>query len=67
MPEPEYTLCACMGPMNDEPHCHCTMERLGLPRSEAHKAWVARQEEVIMRVLPHIFGWTMNAGGKDAD
>jgi hypothetical protein len=37
----EISACACMGPMYGEPHCYCTMERLGLPlsplREEANK------------------------------
>lgn len=28
-------LCACMGPMYGEPHCPCTMDRLGLPKNIA--------------------------------
>jgi hypothetical protein len=32
------TLCACLGPRNGEPHCNCTMVRLGLPRSPGHVA-----------------------------
>lgn len=32
----ELNLCACMGARPDEPHCHCAMERLGLPRSEGY-------------------------------
>lgn len=31
-------LCACMGPMYGEPHCICSMERLGLPLNTAARA-----------------------------
>jgi hypothetical protein len=35
----EINLCACMGPMYGEPHCYCSMVRLGLPLSpEREKA-----------------------------
>lgn len=38
MTAPPLTPCACPGPRNGEPHCACTMVRLGLPRSPAHEA-----------------------------
>jgi hypothetical protein len=32
-PKVEPTLCACMGPQGNDPHCPCTMEQMGLPHS----------------------------------
>jgi len=33
----EISMCACMGPMYGEPHCYCTMQRLGLPLNQAER------------------------------
>lgn len=46
----EISLCACMGPMYNEPHCYCTMVRLGLPlspeRAEANEKANIRLNEL---------------------
>lgn len=34
-PVPGINLCACLGPIYGEPHCPCTMKRLGMPPSDA--------------------------------
>lgn len=33
----EVSLCACLGPVYNEPYCPCEMRRRGLPRSVQHK------------------------------
>ncbi|KWA84116.1 hypothetical protein WL29_22385 [Burkholderia ubonensis] len=33
----DISLCACLGPVYDEPYCPCEMRRRGLPRSAHHK------------------------------
>ena len=58
--------CACLGPTNGEPHCHCLMEHLGIPRSEEHKEMERRKEAAIKAALPGIFGWQIN-GVTNAD
>lgn len=47
--------CACLGPMNGEPHCHCVMERNGIPRSEAHKAEQDRIDRELPALMDEIF------------
>ncbi len=32
-----YTVCACMGPMYGEPHCHCEMVAKGLPLNDTDR------------------------------
>ena len=40
-----FSACACMGEMYGEPHCYCTMKRLGLPlNTEAREAERIRSE-----------------------
>ena len=34
----DFNVCACMGPMYDEPHCYCEMISRGLPLNEAARA-----------------------------
>lgn len=34
----EVSMCGCMGPMYGEPHCYCSMVRLGLPLSPEREA-----------------------------
>lgn len=44
----QINLCACMGPMYGEPHCICSMERLGLPlNTEARAAAAAKSRETL--------------------
>lgn len=46
-------VCGCLGPMYGEPHCFCTMERLGLPlNTEARAIEQKRSEEQ----LKNLFG-----------
>lgn len=34
----DFTPCACLGPINGEPHCPCAMKQLRLPRlPEPHR------------------------------
>jgi hypothetical protein len=35
--------CACLGPQFNEPHCPCTMHRLGLPPSQERLDYIAFQ------------------------
>jgi hypothetical protein len=47
------SMCGCMGPMYGEPHCICTMERLGLPlNTEARAAAAAKSGPL----LENLFG-----------
>lgn len=50
-------LCACIGPMYGEPHCSCTMVRLGLERSDEYKKSIEKISNIeydISKVLEDI-------------
>jgi hypothetical protein len=45
------SLCACLGPLNGEQYCNCTMVQKQLPRSEGH---IRQQEELKARILQEL-------------
>jgi hypothetical protein len=46
-------LCACMGPMYNEPHCYCKMKQLGLPLNETDRNKDEKQfKEAIKNIFP---------------
>lgn len=47
----EISLCGCMGPMYGEPHCICTMQRLGLPLNEAAREVARKRSEAQLDAL----------------
>lgn len=47
--------CACLGPIDGEPCCPCTMVRCGLPRSEEHKRKQDEATTKIKQVFDSIF------------
>lgn len=55
MTAPPLTPCACLGPRNGEPHCACTMVRLGLPRSPAHDSETRAAQRDIQRIFEGIY------------
>jgi len=62
MKKDKVNLCACLGPMYNEPHCPCTMERMGLERSAEWKEYnspanVKRREKQLEKALAKMFGW----------
>ena len=42
------SVCACMGPIGDDPYCPCKMESLGLPSSNV---WTPEKIAELDRVL----------------
>lgn len=49
----DLSMCACLGPLNNEPYCPCEMSRLGLP-STANK-WTKEESNELQKVLEQIF------------
>lgn len=49
----DLLLCACLGPLNNEPYCPCEMSRLGLP-SAANKQTKEESDE-LQKALEQIF------------
>jgi hypothetical protein len=46
-------MCACMGPMYDEPYCYCEMQRRGLQLNTEARAEAERQ---LRESLNRVFG-----------
>jgi hypothetical protein len=55
----EFSACACMGPMYNEPHCYCQMMRLGLPLNEAARKV---EKDRLLAGLEALFGEVSKAG-----
>lgn len=54
--------CACLGPICGEPHCPCTLEQLGLERSDAWKAAkypeaLELERQKLNEAFSKVFGW----------
>jgi len=61
----QHNLCACMGPMYNEPHCPCEMKRLGIERSKEYKASItpeaiAARNRELDAIFSKVFEWRKN-------
>jgi len=49
-----HSICACIGPLYDEPFCYCEMQRRGLPLNDLVRE---EKEKELRKALGEIFGW----------
>lgn len=54
MTDKQIKICACMGPMYDEPYCHCKMVDMNLPLNEEARAKDAAR---LKEALANMFKW----------
>ena len=48
--------CACMGPINGEPHCPCAMKQMGL-RTDKDYDWPEEKKAEFAAALAEMYGW----------